>query len=80
MDYSAAYNNLPISFFDEEKMFEVRWGRGYVTPKTLEVNESFFTEDMGYEVEDIEKINELDIDEMVYIADLSGEQIIRRIE
>lgn len=67
----------------QEKLFECRWGDGYVTPTIERISThglNFFAEENGFDAELIEKVRSLRVHDTLDATDLSGELYIKRIQ
>ena len=60
--------------------FEATWGEGYVFEGTHEKTEEFFTEDNGYDPEEIETLRTLEVGETVDFSGPSVYHVVSRIE
>jgi len=65
------------------KQFECFWGAGYRGEENKSIlayhDENFFSEDRGYEQNDITDILELEINEIVNLDCVTGQHWVRRI-
>ena len=63
---------------DATKLFECVWTDGY--PDCWEIHPlSFFSEDIGYDLEHIDDIGDLKVGDMCDLSDLSGTHTVTRI-
>jgi hypothetical protein len=65
------------------KQYECFWGDGYRDLDNKSIlayhDENFFSEDRGYEQEDIDYIDAMEIDEVINLNCVTGEHWVRRI-
>jgi acetyl-CoA carboxylase carboxyltransferase component len=64
----------------ESKLFDVRWGAGYAHPDNKTVNIEEITEENGWDIYNIEKIDALRIGQGVDCSDIGGEVFVNRIK
>ena len=62
------------------KLFDVRWGAGYAHPDNKTVSMDEITEENGWDIYNIEKIEALRLDEGVDCSDIGGEVYVTRIQ
>lgn len=60
------------------KRFEAKWGAGYIHTQAREIEATAITYDMGYDPEDIETIDTLEVGQ-VWIAPSFAEHSVRRV-
>lgn len=66
----------------DTKEYECFWGEGYRHDNRSTLawhGEEFFSEDRGYQADDIEDIKNLDINESINLSCVTGEHWIRRV-
>jgi acetyl-CoA carboxylase carboxyltransferase component len=66
--------------FNVNKSFDVRWGAGYAHPDNKTVYMSEITEENGWDIYNIEKIEALRIGQGVDCSDIGGEVFVTRIK
>lgn len=66
-----------------KKIYECFWGEGYYQNNRSNLEwheEEFFTEEKGYDPEDIESIKGLSVGQSINLSCITGEHWIRRVE
>lgn len=61
------------------KTFKAFWGNSFSRPGNSKVGSSFFTEDNGYDSEDVAAIDALEVGEKWMSADYGSEHTVERL-
>lgn len=65
---------------NEEKEFWCKWGEGYYTPEEKMVAMTNFSEENGYDIEDVENISKMKIGDEIDLTQVGAVHTVKRVK